>query len=86
MPSYSATLKQEVAKARADDCAQLTPHVLPKSVQAMLARIEDSLPEEPAAREAALAALTPDQRAALDWFNDDIAEAQNHSTYCNKGT
>ena len=71
MPSYSVILKAEVAKQKADDCAQLKPHVLPKTVQAAIA----SLP-------ANVSAMTSDQVALLDWFNDDVAEAANHESYC----
>jgi hypothetical protein len=85
MPSFSATLKLEAARQKADDCAQLVPMRLPGTVVNALGSLP-SLPVDPVAREAAIAALPIEQRALIDWFNQDVAETENHQTYCKEET
>lgn len=83
IPSYSATLRAETARQKAADCAQLKPLILPESVRGVLPAIEAKLTAEGVSRTEALQRLAPEERALLDWFNQDVAEAENHQTYCN---
>jgi len=67
-------LRQEAARQKADDCAQLKPTPAPD-----IARIQlEATPADPAQQ-------TPDQKALVAWMNHDAAEVQNHLTYCPKG-
>lgn len=83
IPSYSATLRAETSRQKAIDCAQLRPLILPESVQKALALVEAKLPADEALRAEAIEALPLQERALLDWFNQDVTEAENHQTYCN---
>jgi hypothetical protein len=85
IPSYSETLRAETARQKAADCGQLKPLILPDSVQDVLPGVEAKLTVDGLSRTEALRLLSPEERALLDWFNQDVAEAENHQTYCNTG-
>lgn len=72
-PSSSDVLKKTSGEVEAAICDGLRPRQMPASLQAAVDRIDPAVPIE---------ALTPEQRAILDAFNDRVASGTRWQEIC----